>query len=297
MTKDKKNNDSFKAKIDVMMALEATEPVSRQTCPTDETMALFVDGRLDEMERQKVLDHLNECRRCYSQWIEMTSALEEVDRESLHTRHKNRRFYLGSGVAAAAAACLVVIIIGRLYFFAPHMSGLLQDSYLSASRENLIGSPGQLPAPWVLLERSRGEFADPRQKAAQALEDGFAAGNDILAATVAHKLPKADRWEDTGFRLYYHLGLWCYLLEAVCASGKEAPASYWKLQEKTASRFVKAFADLPQRDIAGYLAKIMAEIQEDITNSPTGYAYSHENVCGSIAPHLRLIKETFAKAP
>ena len=46
------------------------------TCPSEELLAAFIDGRLSGAPRQQMLAHLNDCPHCYQHWREVTQVLE-----------------------------------------------------------------------------------------------------------------------------------------------------------------------------------------------------------------------------
>jgi tetratricopeptide (TPR) repeat protein len=79
-----------------------------------ETLAAFIDGRLEPRERAAVEAHLAECTDCYEVWMASGVAFrDEADLEKLVVRtHPQRQtrawLYAGAGLAAAAAIALVV---------------------------------------------------------------------------------------------------------------------------------------------------------------------------------------------
>src|ERR1700719_3559751 len=82
--------------------------------PSDETLAAFLDGRLDPETRRRVIEHMTTCDECYSV---VASGGEErnllkPDELSFHRRLQTpfRRFPL-SLLGTAAAAVIVILLI------------------------------------------------------------------------------------------------------------------------------------------------------------------------------------------
>jgi hypothetical protein len=78
--------------------------------PSDETLAAFIDRRLDPETRAEVIAHMTTCSECYSVFVsatEMTAAA--VAPES--SARSSRRGWLAVSVAAMAAAIAVVFLV------------------------------------------------------------------------------------------------------------------------------------------------------------------------------------------
>ena len=97
----------------VGIALSATRPPEPgQPCPSAEHLAAFVDGRLRPGERAQLLEHLDACPDCYSQWRELSSLVRETTEKKGATILKfiPRKIFWSSSVALALAACLVLVV-------------------------------------------------------------------------------------------------------------------------------------------------------------------------------------------
>ncbi|MCI0400070.1 MAG: hypothetical protein L0Z68_02035, partial [Gammaproteobacteria bacterium] len=58
-----------------LFALAATDTGQATSCPSEETLAQFIDGRLTGQPRETMLAHLNRCRACYHHWLEVAAYL------------------------------------------------------------------------------------------------------------------------------------------------------------------------------------------------------------------------------
>lgn len=90
-------------------------------CPSDEVLSAFVDGTLNEQERDAVVGHLTHCDKCY----EVVSLAREMVKEE--RRAKRSWFY---APASAVAAALLII----LFKFVIQMPGV----YISPSSNQIV---------------------------------------------------------------------------------------------------------------------------------------------------------------
>src|SRR5438309_4047082 len=73
--------------------------------PSDETLAAFIDGRVDADTRGRVVEHLASCAECYSVFIgatEMPAATADLS----NVRPFRRIRYVAAAAALAAAAAI-----------------------------------------------------------------------------------------------------------------------------------------------------------------------------------------------
>jgi anti-sigma factor ChrR (cupin superfamily) len=68
-----------------LLGLIATESEKVDACPSDETLATFLEGKLTGKARQVMLAHLNYCPSCYYHWLEAASYLEELEPDASRT--------------------------------------------------------------------------------------------------------------------------------------------------------------------------------------------------------------------
>jgi putative zinc finger protein len=87
-----------------------TDPAMMTTCPTEETLAAFIDGRLEGADRDQVIEHATECADCRDTIV----VADEIGTESMDEDHgatvkqfRSRRRYLPVFAAALAASIAV----------------------------------------------------------------------------------------------------------------------------------------------------------------------------------------------
>lgn len=94
-----------------------TAPVAMTQCPTEETLAAFIDDRLDRDARQRVIEHMVNCGDCRDVILtvpellaaeETTGASTAPDRGGSITRFTPRAMFNAAAVLAAAAVLIVV---------------------------------------------------------------------------------------------------------------------------------------------------------------------------------------------
>jgi len=86
--------------------------------PSDETLAAFIDGRVDADTRGRVLEHLTTCAECYSVFIGTTEmpAAAAADLSNVRPFRRARYAIATAAIAAAAAIGFFVTPAGqRLY--------------------------------------------------------------------------------------------------------------------------------------------------------------------------------------
>lgn len=81
-------------------------------CPTDETLAAFVDGRLDPAARARVIEHVSECSACRDVILLASEIAAETETGNPSTGMALRLFrWPGSVAVLAAAAALVIVLL------------------------------------------------------------------------------------------------------------------------------------------------------------------------------------------
>jgi hypothetical protein len=192
-------------------------------CPTDETLALFAAGDLEDTERTNVLDHVEECRECLSAVL---AAVEHLREESAGAAQPatSHRWWL-SAVAAAAFIGIVAVplwhthqpSVGTLAALAPKSDRVLEarlsggfawapyhgparstDPAPDVSRLKLGGAAGEL------IERAENDPGADAQHAAglaMVLVDKPQEGAARLEA-VARSSRDAATWSDLAAAQY-----------------------------------------------------------------------------------------------
>lgn len=134
--------------------------------PSDETLAVFIEGRLDPETRKKVIAHMATCAECYSVFMsatEMTAALAPPDT----SRRSSRPAWIAVGASAMAAVIAIVVFVAlpnrdggmtALARAAPddrtiggRLSGFRYQPMKSGKRGGLIYDPMKDPANAKLM--------------------------------------------------------------------------------------------------------------------------------------------------
>jgi hypothetical protein len=77
-------------------------------CPSDEDLSAFIDGTLDQQQRDKVMGHLSNCDKCYETFLMAQEMIKEEKEMASKVMTKRSWFYVPA--AAVAAAVLVVLL-------------------------------------------------------------------------------------------------------------------------------------------------------------------------------------------
>jgi len=79
--------------------------------PSDETLAAFIDGRLDDITRRRVIEHMTTCDECYAVYIAAT----EMGKAAAPPRRRTMpRHFWAATIAMSAAVVLVVVHFAEL---------------------------------------------------------------------------------------------------------------------------------------------------------------------------------------
>jgi hypothetical protein len=94
------------------------------SCPSDETIAAFVDGVLSDAERAEVERHACSCERCYDLLVELGCLSSEIAAESAPDstptsaappRTRSPLWWWGTGLALAASIAVIAAANGMLW--------------------------------------------------------------------------------------------------------------------------------------------------------------------------------------
>ncbi|HEX9460204.1 MAG TPA: tetratricopeptide repeat protein [Thermoanaerobaculia bacterium] len=203
--------------------------IAPSTCPTDETLALFVSGDIDDRTRNDVLAHIERCSDCMAAVLSANAHLEEE--RSVGRDWSGRRAWSESRwwMAAVAAAVIIAFIafpllrrrddvMSRLVTLAPSSARIVEprlsggfawapyrgpmrstDSAADAERLKLGGAAGEA------IERAQRDGSEQAQHGAGialVLVDQPAAAIDRLRR-VAEQSPNDVRvWSDLAAARY-----------------------------------------------------------------------------------------------
>jgi|GEM_PF-2032752 len=94
-------------------------PMTMTNCPSEETLAAFIDGRLDPEPRRRVVEHMSSCADCYDV-VSMAWDLQATD-PALAAAAPVVRGRFGSRTvwASAAAALAAAAVVSFVFLYAP----------------------------------------------------------------------------------------------------------------------------------------------------------------------------------
>src|SRR5437763_6375517 len=127
--------------------------------PSDETLAAFIDGRVDADTRGRVLEHLTTCSECYSVFIGATEmpAAAAADASNVKPFRRVRNAIATAAIAAAAAIGFFVTPAGQRLVHPDGLAALASAEPSTRSFSGRIsGFPYREPAPVA-----RGAQIDP----------------------------------------------------------------------------------------------------------------------------------------
>lgn len=95
-------------------------PMTMTNCPSEETLAAFIDGRLDPESRRRVVEHMSSCADCYSV-ISAAWDLQAADPAALPAPAPvvRGRFDSRTVWAPAAAALAAAAMVSFVFLYAP----------------------------------------------------------------------------------------------------------------------------------------------------------------------------------
>ncbi|HEV7426641.1 MAG TPA: zf-HC2 domain-containing protein [Thermoanaerobaculia bacterium] len=133
--------------------------------PSDETLAAFIDGRLDAETRTKVIAHMTTCGECYSVFL---SATEMPPHAAPRDAWRPRRAWMAVATATAAAGIACMFLVTPVRDFVLHRESGMEALAKAAPAQRTIagrisGFPYQSRASVM-----RGGNVDPLQNPANA---------------------------------------------------------------------------------------------------------------------------------
>jgi hypothetical protein len=243
--------------------------------PTGDMLYDYVLGGLDVNEAKIIRKHILFCERCAEEVLRIRQVERELEKDlpvRLDQQILNGTLRqlvskckacfsvrVALGFAMTVAACLLI------YFLTPdlhqnQLSDMIADSYQTAQTAFGPGGTGEiLSFPWEKNEPMLG-FASPEQDspASRAFGAGLWSGrarmNELTSKSSRDTLPDflspgrqgdssiaADDWRQTSWDIYFWLGEWCYLMQAVCHSDSEISYEFWEQQETVFKEIQKRF--------------------------------------------------------
>jgi hypothetical protein len=215
-----------------LLGLMATEGEKVGACPSDETLAIFLEGKLTGKARQAMLAHLNHCPSCYYHWLEAASYLNELEPAAPRTRtagalshlwQRIQPWFTGWKMAIPATALAALVCLLVWWPVSPdRLNKQISAGYAAVVAQNareLAHLVPALPLPWEreVLGFSESQPTPPMQ----AFGAGVWVGRQMLLGTEAAPLPEplsppaGVHWPETEWGDYYALGRWTVLVWAL----------------------------------------------------------------------------------
>ncbi|QTA86293.1 hypothetical protein [Desulfonema magnum] len=267
--------------------------------PTEDMLYDYVLDVLDHNAAKAVRNHILFCGECARELLRIrlieeaseNAFLSWLDTPCLSDRLKNWVFrfrkLLVSGLCVATVSGIIV------FHIFPSLPRLISKSYETAFIENIRFSPDDLRKRPVLPWQEPGRYygfasSDRYAPANRAFGAGLWQGSQAMTkGEKALTLPEffspgwqgsgdhmeEDEWPDTPWAVYYSLGRWCFLVQAVSLSDEEIPHEFWEKQRKILGEMRKAFYNLPDtfkdKRADKIIEKVLARIESDL-KTPEG---------------------------
>jgi len=209
-----------------LFALAATDAPQATSCPSEETLAQFIDGRLTCQARETMLAHLNRCRACYHHWLEVAAYLTSSE-AAASAPGKTRpaaslwqrlQIWFGDWSIAVPVAASAVVVFALVLGWprSPDLNAELDLAYAKLSAEHPAFAQASLPLPWEgeALGFSESQASAPRQAFGAGLWAGKRAffGSDKETLPEFLSAPAGVTWPETAWADYYALGRWMMLV-------------------------------------------------------------------------------------
>src|SRR5947207_14009663 len=88
--------------------------------PSDETLAAFIDGRLDEVTRRRVVEHMTTCDECYAVYLAATEMQAASAAPPLRRRVMSGSFLAATLTMSIAAIVSVALFTPIRRYLTPH---------------------------------------------------------------------------------------------------------------------------------------------------------------------------------
>ncbi|MBF0550649.1 MAG: zf-HC2 domain-containing protein [Deltaproteobacteria bacterium] len=298
-----------------LLALAVQPYWTQDGCPLPEKLAALIDGRLEDQEREDILEHISTCSDCYEEWLvgsTTTGETQPVERPQKVFFVKPKRVYLSFVVPLLLAASLIFFLWGP-FSQGPNLKQVLANSYQTAMTGGLTISPSTRPnfiLPW---ERPPAPYSFSPSPSPSLAQQAFAAGLWEGRRTLAKNnatwpapkflsppQPSSDqpRTEDKisdPEADYYYLGQWVILVRAALLSPQVMGKSFWKQQVMTSDILEKRLAARAGQEKEAQLALAgFSKIKDGLKNIQAGRDEAKERY--KTAEELGLLIERFSPA-
>ncbi len=160
--------------------------------PTDETLAAYIDGRLDEETRKRVVEHMAECPECLDV-VMGGREIETIGNSKILAAHSTSRWVLRTLAAVAAALAAVVFLTPLRQTFLQHRpSGRDRQYDQRGGTETTLRR--ELACAWRRVS-PLGQCRRRRADARESCDSGHEAGNGAgCAERVGRRRPTERSW-------------------------------------------------------------------------------------------------------
>lgn len=227
-----------------------------EPCPPETVMAAFIEHRLDQRQKQKMLAHLNRCEDCYQVWLETCLVMEEQTAQEapktpsaqsgkswwdkIHMRLPSWTILAPSLAAATLAVAVVAVLVTRP--LSP--TGTPTLIALNQTSPEIASAAAQLPEPWAASPLAfDGNRYSPAER---ALAAGIWATKQRLGGVRQDAMPALlgndlSRWQRPELKDYFQLGQWLASAWILAQSGTMATAD-WRQLDQTARALIHEFS-------------------------------------------------------
>lgn len=272
----------------VLLSLAATHKPLNTDCPTEEKLAIFLEGRMNKHDHKAMVAHMGQCSECYYDWLQVFS---DIGDRKLHSTEKPARpssitrwwkeFKLplpdwplaAPAFATIALSVMVVLILPSNFNIDSRMDSAFQ-SFDLASNPGFQHQLRTLPFPWEsdALSFDARRYSPPNKAFGSGLIRGK---SDLLTKpsvipTIFADQPGTD-WETSKWRDYYTFGRWTLLTLSLAETGQGTPEIWAELrflQEKLLSIFNQRVVDEQQARFAANTLEAIAPLVP-LDNQPT----------------------------
>jgi len=241
-------------KTAAMIAIAAEETDTEPTCISDETMAAFIDQRLNDAERSAVIEHLNACNDCLHRCTGVTAAVSVKQTSFLSKR------WPVLATACILLICLCIPVINML-----NSPSYIENAYTDVSgiiSENNTDTVPVTGLPWEKKESGYGfnsgiGLTDP----GKAFLSGMYSGKNrlypnsiMLPGFLASETEKIESsWAKTPWVINYKLGKWCYLMKVISEKQLEMDKTF---SEKQAGYLSGVIREMEKQPVENEKAKL-----------------------------------------
>ncbi|MCP4106034.1 MAG: hypothetical protein GY749_10930 [Desulfobacteraceae bacterium] len=196
-------------------------------------------------------------------WIRIVSDAEVLKRASASVTKKQKLYLIP--IFAVVTCMIVFMLIPVLQTSEPEL--LIIESYKTAMTHKI--SMDHYRFPWEKPDASYG-FASPMiySHASLAFGAGLWSGRQVLSGRDSDPMPvflssehgknKVADWSETPWNIYFRMGEWGFLIQAVCVSDKQLPYTFWKKQGIILEQMQKHFTEKQKQ--AGEDSKVVTTV-------------------------------------